>query len=73
MTGSRPSPPRHSLSCSNYLIATKSKLAIRYNDVSVLENYHAAEAFQSMQNTKYVMLMMMMMVVVVGVVVGVVV
>jgi len=28
-----------------YLIATKDKLAIRYNDHSVLENHHAATAF----------------------------
>ena len=30
---------------NNYLIKTKDDLAIRYNDVSVLENYHVSEAF----------------------------
>ena len=30
---------------NNYLICTKDDLAIRYNDKSVLENYHVSEAF----------------------------
>ena len=30
---------------NNYLIRTKNDLAIKYNDVSVLENYHVSEAF----------------------------
>jgi len=38
------------LCCSNYLIATQSKLAIRYNDMSILENFHAAEAFRVLRH-----------------------
>ena len=30
---------------NNYLIKTKDDLAIKYNDISVLENYHVSEAF----------------------------
>ena len=30
---------------NNYLIRTKDDLAIKYNDLSVLENYHVSEAF----------------------------
>ena len=30
---------------NNYLIRTKDDLAIKYNDISVLENYHVSEAF----------------------------
>ena len=30
---------------NNYLIRTKDNLSIRYNDISVLENYHVSEAF----------------------------
>ena len=30
---------------NNYLIRTKDNLAIKYNDISVLENYHVSEAF----------------------------
>ena len=30
---------------NNYLIKTKDDLAVRYNDISVLENYHVSEAF----------------------------
>jgi len=33
-----------------YLIATESELALRYNDVSVLENHHASLACQLMKN-----------------------
>lgn len=31
---------------NNYLINSKNYLAIRYNDISVLENMHIAEAFK---------------------------
>lgn len=44
---------RHPGVSSNFLIATGSELAVRYNDESVLENFHAAEAFRVMQNRKY--------------------
>jgi hypothetical protein len=30
---------------NNYLIRTKDNLSIKYNDISVLENYHVSEAF----------------------------
>ena len=36
---------RHHGFNNNYLIKTKDDLAIRYNDVSVLENYHVSAAF----------------------------
>ena len=38
------------LNHSNYLITTQSKLALRYNDMSVLENFHACEAFRCMRH-----------------------
>jgi len=31
-----------------YMVNTKSPLAVRYNDISVLENYHIATAFKIM-------------------------
>ena len=31
---------------NNYLIKSKDELAIRYNDISVLENYHVSESFR---------------------------
>jgi hypothetical protein len=34
---------------NTYLYLTNEKLAIRYNDVSILENYHVAKAFQVAQ------------------------
>ena len=34
---------------NNYLIATEDELAYRYNDKSVLENYHAFNAFKMLQ------------------------
>jgi hypothetical protein len=33
---------------NNYLIKTKDDLAIKYNDISVLENYHVSAAFKIM-------------------------
>ena len=33
-----------------YLVEAKHEIAIRYNDVSVLENYHVATAFAYMQD-----------------------
>ena len=37
---------------NNYLINTKNDLAIRYNDQSVLENYHVSEGFNIMFKKK---------------------
>ena len=37
---------------NNYLIKTKDDLAIKYNDISVLENYHVSEAFNIMLKKK---------------------
>ncbi|OMJ79438.1 hypothetical protein SteCoe_20540 [Stentor coeruleus] len=34
---------------NTYLYLTNEKLAIRYNDISILENYHVAKAFQVAQ------------------------
>jgi len=33
---------------NNFLVATRDRLALRYNDRSVLENFHAASAFELM-------------------------
>lgn len=40
---------RHPGVSSNFLIATGDELSVRYNDQSVLENFHAAEAFALMR------------------------
>ena len=37
---------------NNSLIAGRSQLAIQYNDISILENYHAALTFQIMLQTQ---------------------
>ncbi|OMJ79803.1 hypothetical protein SteCoe_20107 [Stentor coeruleus] len=37
---------------NSYLYMTNNKLAIRYNDSSILENYHISKAFQVAQNEK---------------------
>jgi len=44
---------RHPGLNNTFLIDTNSTLALRYNDRSVLENYHCAEAFQIMLNSKH--------------------
>lgn len=44
---------RHPGLNNTFLIDTNSALALRYNDRSVLENYHCAEAFQIMMNSKH--------------------
>ncbi|CAG9319231.1 unnamed protein product [Blepharisma stoltei] len=38
---------------NRFLINTKDELAIRYNDVSVLESMHCSTTFQIMQNLEY--------------------
>ena len=35
-----------------YLVATRDRLALRYNDKSVLENHHIAVAFNTMLKSK---------------------
>lgn len=37
---------------NNYLINTRDTLAIRYNDIAVLENFHISLAFEIMQVSK---------------------
>lgn len=44
---------RHPGVSSGFLIATSSPIALRYNDQSVLENFHAAEGFQVLAVSKY--------------------
>ena len=34
---------------NGYLMNTDDKIALTYNDVSVLENYHIAQAFKAIQ------------------------
>lgn len=44
---------RHPGVTNTYLVASADPLALTYNDKSVLENYHAAEAFKLMQQAQY--------------------
>ena len=44
---------KHTGQNNMFHINTKSKIAIRYNDVSVLENYHIANTFKLMKNDKF--------------------
>lgn len=37
---------------NNFLISTNDDIAIKYNDISVLENYHVSEAFQLIKGNK---------------------
>lgn len=36
-----------------YLVETRDEVAIKYNDVSVLENHHVASSFSLIQQEKY--------------------
>jgi 3'5'-cyclic nucleotide phosphodiesterase len=36
-----------------YLVETRDDIAIKYNDVSVLENHHVASSFALIQQEKY--------------------
>jgi hypothetical protein len=36
-----------------YIMETKDDIAIRYNDVSVLENHHVASTFAILKQEKY--------------------
>ena len=36
-----------------YLIEKRDPIAVRYNDVSVLENYHVATTFEILSQDKY--------------------
>ena len=38
---------------NSYLSAASHKLAVRYNDISILENYHLAQAFKILQDPNY--------------------
>ena len=44
---------KHTGQNNMFHINTKSKIAIRYNDISVLENYHIANTFKLMKNDKF--------------------
>ena len=44
---------KHTGQNNMFHINTKSKIAIRYNDISVLENYHIANTFKLMKNEKF--------------------
>eukprot|EP00948_MAST-09A_sp_MAST-9A-sp1_P002720 g2720.t1 len=37
---------------SQYLIKSKDKIALKYNNIQVLENFHVAEAFKDIQRSK---------------------
>ncbi|PRP87767.1 cAMP phosphodiesterase [Planoprotostelium fungivorum] len=43
----------HPATTNSFQIASKSKLAITYNDISVLENYHASYAFKTFERTRH--------------------
>jgi len=44
---------RHPGVNNNFLVKTSHALALRYNDESVLENFHAAEAFAVLSQDRY--------------------